>query len=54
MRNFKKKNFTFRTKKIVKKFCIRTTKNAYRKKIASKSKEKKNLGKIWSVKKFVK
>ena len=42
MRNFEKKNFTFRTKKISKKILHPKTKNAYRiKKIASKLKEKK-------------
>jgi len=48
LRNFEKKNFTFRTKKISKKILHpKNKKMLIEKKIASKSKEKKVFGKIF-------
>ena len=46
LRNFEKKNFTFRTKKISKKICIRKQKMLIKKKLHQNQK-KKVLGKIF-------
>ena len=48
LRNFEKKNFTFRTKKISKKILHPKTKNAYRIKKLHQNQKKKRLGKNFS------